>query len=225
LLPVLEKAELTPAQEQALVQVATSPDRVNGVHGVAGAGKSTLVKVLVEAAEPGSQFIALAPTSSAAVELGQKAGIDSRTVASLVAEGGYSITASHVLVLDERANGNRQALRVLEISRATGARLLLLGDNKQTGAIEQGKAFWLMQRLGLPTAQINEAVRQETKAMKVAVAQARAGDYVASIAALDKVVSGVDAGALAEDWSKHGPASGRKPATPPISSYLTTPRG
>jgi hypothetical protein len=54
-----------------------------------------------------------------------------------------------VLVIDEVGQlGNRQALRVLEISRETGARLILLGDNKQTGVIEQGKAFWLMQRRG-----------------------------------------------------------------------------
>jgi hypothetical protein len=36
-----------------------------------------------------------------------------------------------VLVIDEAGQlGNRQALRVLEISRVTGARLILLGDNK-----------------------------------------------------------------------------------------------
>jgi ATP-dependent exoDNAse (exonuclease V) alpha subunit len=176
LLAALEIADLNPAQEQALAMIATSADRVNGVHGVAGAGKSTLVKVLVQAAGHGATVVALAPTSSAAAELGAKAGIESRTVASLLAGGGHGITASHVLVVDEAGQlGNRQALRILEISRMTGARVLFLGDNKQTGAIEQGKAFWLLQRLGLPTAQLTEAVRQETRSMKDAVSKARAG--------------------------------------------------
>src|SRR3546814_13003644 len=69
--------------------------------------------------------------------------------------------------------GSRQAQRILQISHDTGARVLLLGDNKQTGAIEQGKPFWLMQKLGLPTAELTEAVRQQTRAMKTAIPTAR----------------------------------------------------
>lgn len=210
LLALLGDAGLTPAQEQALVQIATSRDRVTGLHGVAGAGKSMLVRTLTDAAEPGTQFIALAPTSSAAANLGQSAGIPSRTVASVLAGGGHGITDAHVLVLDEAGQlGNGQALRILEISRMTGARLLLLGDNRQTGAIEQGKPFWLLQRLGLPAAQLTESMRQETRAMKAAVTQARAGDYAGSLAKLDKVVSGSDADGLARglvaEWTRLKP--------------------
>lgn len=210
LLAALEIAGLTPAQEQALVNIATSRDRVTGIHGVAGAGKSTLVRTLNGAAEPGTRLIALAPTSSAAANLGETAGIESRTVASLLAGGGKGITDRDVLVLDEAGQlGNRQALRVLEISRATGARLILLGDNKQTGAIEQGKAFWLMQKLGLSTAELTESLRQETRSMKAAVTQARLGNYAASISHLDKVVSGDDAETLARglvsEWTRLKP--------------------
>jgi conjugative relaxase-like TrwC/TraI family protein len=210
LLPVLEGAGLTPGQEQALVHIATTRDRVTAVHGVAGAGKSTLVKALNTAAEPGTRLIALAPTSSAAANLGQTAEIDSRTVASLLASGGRGINDTDVLVLDEAGQlGNRQALRMLEISRATGARLILLGDNKQTGAIEQGKAFWLLQKMGLPTAQLTESMRQQTKAMKTAVTQARAGDYAGSLANLDKVTSGASADKLAKmlvaEWTRLKP--------------------
>jgi len=210
LLPTLETAGLAPAQEQALVDVATSRDRLNGLHGVAGAGKSTMVKALAEAAEAGTQMVALAPTSSAAANLGQVAGIESRTVASLLAGGGRGIGRDHVFVVDEAGQlGNRQTERLLEISRTTGARLLLIGDNKQTGAIEQGKAFWLLQRLGMPTAQLAESVRQETRSMKAAVAQARVGNYADAVGALDKVVSGEAAEALAGDlvreWTRLKP--------------------
>jgi len=207
LLRTLEDAGLTPLQEQALVQIATSRDRVSAIHGVAGAGKSTLIRALNSAVAPGTTVTALAPTSSAAANLGQTAGIEFRTVASLIGGGVKGLSASDVLVLDEAGQlGNRQALRVLEISRATGARLILLGDNRQTGAIEQGKPFWLMQKLGLPTAELTESLRQETRSMKLAVTQARLGNYAASLRHLDKVVSGDDAAALAKglvaEWTR-----------------------
>ena len=210
LLAVLDSVGLTPAQEQALVQIATSRDRINGLHGVAGAGKSMLIRTLNTASEPGTKLIALAPTSSAAANLGQTAGIESRTVAGLLASGGRGLASADVLVVDEAGQrGNRQALRLLEISRTTGARVVLLGDNKQTGAIEQGKPFWLMQKLGLATAELTESLRQETRSMKAAVAQARLGDYAASLSHLDKVVSGADAEALARglvsEWTRLKP--------------------
>lgn len=210
LIPVLEGAGLTPAQERALVHAALSRDRVTGIHGVAGAGKSTLIHALNKAAEPGTTLVAVAVTSSAAANLGQTAKIESRTVASFLAGGGHGITDSHVLVVDEAGQlGNRQAVRMLEISRATGARIILLGDNKQTGAIDQGKAFWLLQKMGMSTAELTESIRQQTKAMKGAVAQARAANYPGSLVRLDKVVSGESADKLAEmlvaEWTQLKP--------------------
>jgi len=188
LLAVLEGTSLNKEQQRALVETALTRDRVTAIHGVAGSGKSTLVRILGESAEPGTTLIALAPTSSAAAELGNKAKIDFHTVASFVARGGQGITERHVLVLDEAGQlGNRQAQRLLEISRATGARLLFLGDEKQTGAIEQGKPFWLMRRLGLPTVELTQAVRQETKSIKAAVTAARAGNFAEALARLDSV--------------------------------------
>jgi conjugative relaxase-like TrwC/TraI family protein len=210
LLAILETAGLTPHQEQALVQIATTRDRVTGVQGVGGAGKSTLVDVLNRAAEPGTQMLALAPTSSAAANLGDMAGISSRTVASLLAGGGHGISDRHVLVLDEAGQlGSRQAVRMLEISRVTGARLILLGDDKQTGAIEQGKPFWLLQKLGMSTAHLTESMRQQTRSMKAAVTYARIGEYGTSLDRLDRVVTGAPADKLAEnlvaEWTRLKP--------------------
>lgn len=197
---------LTADQTAALVAIGSGTDRAVGVHGAGGVGKSTLVRALAEATRDDHTTIALAPTSSAAAELGRKANIESRTLASLLASGGHGLTDRHILALDEAGQlGNKQALRALEISRATGARLIFLGDNKQTGAIEQGKAYWLLQQLGLPTVQLKVALRQKTGSTQAAADLARKGDYTESLAALDRVTTGASAADLAKgmvaDWT------------------------
>ena len=202
--------DLKPEQRTALLHIGTSDHRVVAVHGVAGSGKSTIIGALREAVGEGATLIALAPTSSAAGELGQKANIESRTVASLLATGGAKLDDGHVLVVDEAGQlGNRQAIRLLEISRATGARLILLGDTRQTGAIEQGKPFWLMMRLGMPKAELKDPVRQENDGIMQAVRLARLQNYDGSLKALDAVTSGADsedlAKALVADWTRLSP--------------------
>jgi conjugative relaxase-like TrwC/TraI family protein len=209
---IASAAGLTSAQETALLHLGTSDNRIVGLHGVAGAGKSTLISALNEAAPDGMTLIAVAPTSSAAGNLGATAGIEARTVASLLAGGGRGLNETHVIIVDEAGQlATRQALRILELSRKSGARLIFLGDNRQTGAIEQGKPFWLLQRLGMSKAELTESVRQETRSMKAAVTQARLGNYSQSLANLDKIVSGEGAdelaGRLVEEWTRLKPES------------------
>lgn len=206
----LKGSILNADQRRVLAQLALSRDRVAAVGGVAGSGKSTIVKDLKDIAGPDWTFIGLAPTSAATAKLGKDAGIDSRTVAKLLGGGGHDLTDLHVLVVDEAGQlGNRQMLRLLQISHDSGARIILLGDDKQTGAIEQGKPFWLMQKLGLPTSELTMTIRQQTENMKATVASARNGDYGASLARLDKIVSGEGPDKLAkrmvEEWTRLKP--------------------
>ena len=203
---------LTSDQTRALHEIAATSDRLVGIQGGGGTGKSTIVKAMVKAVGPEHEVIALAPTSSAAAGLGADANIRSRTVASMLETGGRGLTDRHILVLDEAGQlGNRQAIRMLEISRDTGARLILIGDVRQTGAIEQGKPFWLLQKLGMPVSLLTDSIRQEAPAIKRAVSLAREGDYAGSIAALERVTAGDKAEDLAKslvrDWMRLKPSS------------------
>lgn len=116
-----------------------------------------------------------------------------------------------ISALQERVEEQGERRVEIEPSDAARAALILMGDNRQTGAIEQGKAFWLIQRLGLATAELTETRRQETEAMRAAVTAARAGDYETSVGALDKVVSGVAGEDLAKglvaEWTRLKPKS------------------
>jgi conjugative relaxase-like TrwC/TraI family protein len=202
--------DLKPEQRTALLHIGTTSHRISAVHGVAGSGKSTIIGALREAVGEDARLIALAPTSSAAGELGQKANIESRTVASLLATGGARLDDSHILVVDEAGQlGNRQATRLLEISRKTGARLILLGDTRQTGAIEQGKPFWLMMRLGMPTAELRDPIRQQNERIMQAVRLARLQNYEGSLKTLEAVTSGESseklAASLVADWTRLSP--------------------
>jgi len=84
--PIMEEAQaaaqasrksfLNPAQRLAIQEVLTSPDRIHGLQGLAGTGKTTVLSRIREGAESaGYSVVGFAPTSRAAVQL-REAGID-----------------------------------------------------------------------------------------------------------------------------------------------------
>ena len=81
----------------------------------------------------------------AADELQAGSGIESRTLASLDfawKNGKDKLTSRDVLVIDEAGMiGSRQLGRVLKAAEQAGAKVVLLGDDKQLAAIEAGAAF------------------------------------------------------------------------------------
>src|SRR5579872_5955732 len=71
---------LNPAQKTVVEDVLSSPDRIQGIQGFAGSGKTTTLTVIRNAAESrGYQVEGFAPTSRAARQLNE-AGIEARTL-------------------------------------------------------------------------------------------------------------------------------------------------
>ena len=81
----------------------------------------------------------------------------------------------------------RQMEQTLRLTEERGARVVLLGDTRQTKAIEAGRPFDQLQASGMATAVLGEIERQKDPALKQAVALAARGETQASLARLREV--------------------------------------
>ena len=113
-------------------------------------------------------------------------GIDSRTLASLEfawKNGKDKLSSRDVLVIDEAGMiGSRQLGRVLKAAEQAGAKVVLLGDDKQLAAIEAGAAFrGVVQHVG--AAEITEVRRQKEAWAREAGQQFARGSVETGLAA------------------------------------------
>ncbi len=178
---------LTPGQAAAVHAVASSPARVAVVVGVAGSGKTTALDAATTALEhAGHHVLGAATSGQAAKTLGEEADIDSRTVASLLwrlDHGQVTLGRQSVVVLDEAAmTTDDDLLRLLTAVEHTGARLVLVGDPVQLGAVGPGGAMGaLIDRHPKVVTTLGDNIRQHDPAERAAVAHLRAGRIADSI--------------------------------------------
>src|SRR6266436_6841829 len=104
--------ELNTSQRQALDEVFLSREKVVGVDGVAGAGKTTTLSVIREGAEAeGYRVEGFAPTSRAAQKLGE-AGMETSTLQKHLTRGQQPDTGENRLyVLDESSLASTRQLQ------------------------------------------------------------------------------------------------------------------
>ena len=134
------------AEQQNAVRHVLKPGSLAVVIGDAGTGKSFSMRVAREAWQAqGYNVRGAALAGKAADELQSGSGIESRTLASLEfawKNGKDKLTSRDVLVIDEAGMvGSRQMGRILAAAEKAGAKVVLLGDDKQLAAIEAGAAF------------------------------------------------------------------------------------
>ncbi len=187
----------TAGQIEAAFGLLTSTDRVTGVQGYAGTAKTTTVLATVaEAARSsGHEVVGLAPTASAALELQQAIGGQSLTVQRHVAElrlGASTEPAANakpeLWIVDEASMvGARSMRRLIEGAIERNARVILVGDVRQLGSVEAGRAFGQLQQDGMRTFVLDEIVRQTNAPLREAVYAAVAGD---AAKAMDRLQSG-----------------------------------
>src|SRR4051794_1638778 len=136
------------------------------VVGVAGAGKTTALACVRDVYESaGRRVIGASTSGQAARTLGREAGIDSRTIASLLwrlDHGRQALDAATVVIVDEVGMTNdRDILRVLIAAERFRAKVVLVGDDRQLGPVGPGGAFaGLLDRAHHAVHILDENVRQ-----------------------------------------------------------------
>ncbi len=170
----LNKGPLTAGQKDAVKLILSAEDRVVGVQGYAGSGKTTMLdRARVLAEKKGYRMIGLAPSASAVQTLASEAGIESETLQRFlarnagVAEGRLTTKgakemraafAKTILVVDEGSLAStvqaRDLLRIANELRIP--RVVLVGDAKQLDAVDAGKPFAQLQAAGMKTAVMDE---------------------------------------------------------------------
>ena len=225
--PLLHKGRLTAGQKEAVKTILSSKDRVVGVQGYAGTGKTTMLdRARRLAARSGYRMIGVAPSASAARTLAAEAGIETETLQRFLArnagiaegrltrKGARDMRAAFrktVLVVDEGSLASTvQARDLLRIAAAIRIpRVVLVGDSKQLDAVDAGKPFAQLQAAGMKTAVMDEILRQKDADLKEAVRASLAGEIGRAFGKLGDRVAEVNpdnlAGAAAARWLKLSP--------------------
>lgn len=208
--PVEPHPSLSHEQQVLVRQACLRPDRVICAVGVAGAGKTTGLRVLASAyAEAGITLLGAAPSGRAADELAATTGIRSGTLHRLLLDARRESGLPHgsVLVVDEAGMAETRVLApLLRLVDEAGGKAILVGDPRQLPSVGAGGLFpALCERLGTIT--LTENHRQIDAAERAALARLRAGDpepYLAHAASSGRVHVGDDPTTakqrLLEDW-------------------------
>ncbi len=178
---------LSQSQRVAVEQILASRDQVTALEGVAGAGKTTSLAVVREAAElEGYKVQGFAPTSRAAQKLAE-AGIESSTLQRHLAQGNdHRGVQEHLYVLDESSLASTKQMNEFLHRLKDSDRVLLVGDTRQHQAVEAGTPYEQLQEAGIQTARLDEIIRQKDAALKEVVEHLSRGQVKEAIEKLDK---------------------------------------
>ena len=186
--------DLNAGQETAARLILSSAHRTIAIQGVAGAGKSSVLKPVAQIlGEEGKEIIGLAVQNTLVQMLERDTGIASMTLARLLKNwaplledpGNTGLQAEakeelgdRVLVLDEASMvSNHDKERLVTLGNLAGVRrLVLVGDARQLGAVDAGKPFDLVQKAGIARADMTTNLRGRDPQLRLAQAAAQSGD-------------------------------------------------
>jgi conjugative relaxase-like TrwC/TraI family protein len=179
--------QLSESQRTVVEKTLASRDQVIALEGTAGAGKTTTLAAVCDAAErEGYQVQGFAPTSRAAQKLGE-AGIDASTLQRHLAqtEPKSPTVQKRLYMLDESSLASTKQMHTLLHRLRSEDRLLLVGDVRQHEAVDAGRPYQQLQEAGIATARLDEIVRQKDPTLKAVVERLSRGEVRSGIEQLD----------------------------------------
>jgi conjugative relaxase-like TrwC/TraI family protein len=179
--------ELNSSQRKAVDEIFLSREKVVGLDGIAGAGKTTALTVIREGAEAeGYRVEGFAPTSRAAQKLSE-AGMETSTLQKHLVRGQQPDTGEKRLyVLDESSLASTRQVHEFVNRLHRNDRVLLVGDRRQHEAVEAGRPFAQLQDAGMRTVKLEEIVRQKDQELKQVVEQLARGEVREAVQSLDR---------------------------------------
>ena len=178
---------LNSAQRTVIEEVLTSRDRIHGLQGLAGTGKTTTLESIRQGAELGGYAVeGFAPTSRAAAQL-REAGISAGTLQGFLARGnqGQDDPASrHLYMLDESSFASTRQMRAFLEKLGPNDRVLAIGDIGQHQGVDAGRPFEQMQQAGMRTSQLDQIMRQRDPELRKAVEHLAKGETSKGVAVL-----------------------------------------
>ena len=164
---------LNHSQRRVIEEVLNSTDRIHGLQGRAGTGKTVaLASIRQGAEESGYTVEGFAPTSRASAQL-REAGIDANTLQSFLVRGEKHPSANpelrHLYMLDESSLASTRQMRSFLDKLKPDDRVLVIGDTSQHQGVDAGKPFEQMQDAGMRTSQLHRIMRQKDPELLKAV--------------------------------------------------------
>ena len=200
---------LNDAQRRVVHEVLTSTDRVHGLQGLAGSGKTASLETIRAGAEAKGYMVeGFAPTSRAAGQL-REAGIEAATLQSFLARKVEDTPGQrHFYMLDESSLASSKQMRDFLQKVSPDDRVLVIGDVRQHQGVEAGKPFEQMQHAGMQTSQLDQIMRQKDAELLKAVQHLATGEtkkgveLLAQQGRVTEVKNGVDRiAAIAKDYA------------------------
>ena len=184
-----ERTGLTAGQRDAVVTMLSATTATTALVAAAGAGKSHTMAGFARlwTTFTGRRVIGLATATSAARVLASEGLAESYNIAQFLGkiEGSDELRRpvplhqDDVLVLDEASQLSTTDLAMVqEAARTAGARLVLVGDTEQLGAVEAGGMFRLLAQ-EVPCAELQEVRRFDAAWEPDASVRLRTGDFTA----------------------------------------------
>lgn len=168
--------KVSPDQIRAILGVLDSRDRVVGIQGAAGTGKTSTLQTITQGIrESGKEVTALAPTA-AAVSVLQKDGFKAMTIDKFMNQAWNAPKSAkeRVVFVDEAGMvGNHKMAQLLDLTESLDTRVVLVGDTRQLRSVDAGDSFRILQKESRMSTHRLTSIFRQSGAYKVAIAALR----------------------------------------------------